>query len=105
MAARVKKGDTVEIITGDEKGLRATVNQVVPRKDRLFISGLNLVKKHQKPTGKARQTGIIEREASLHLSNVLVVCRSCDQTTRYRVKRNDEGRMVRICTNCGEVVD
>jgi large subunit ribosomal protein L24 len=105
MAARVKKGDTVEILTGDERGERGTVHAVLPKEDRIIIAGHNLIKKHQKPTGQVRtQAGIIEREAPMHLSNVAPVCRNCDKPTRVGF-RTEDGRKVRFCRRCGEVMD
>ena len=103
---RIKKGDTVEVISGDDKGLKGTVHRVIPGKarvrrrtqkgsrsaerdhnrDRLVVSGVNIVKKHQKPTGDVRtQVGIIEREAPIHVSNVALVCPHCQQRTKVNV--------------------
>ncbi|MFQ6057771.1 MAG: 50S ribosomal protein L24 [Anaerolineae bacterium] len=103
---RIKKGDTVEVISGDERGARGRVHLVLPRKNRVIVSGINLVKKHQRPTGQVRtQTGIIEREAPLHLSNVALVCRHCNQRTRVGFQILPEGRKVRVCKKCGQVID
>src|SRR5438309_142666 len=104
MAARVKKGDTVQILSGDEKGQRGTVHTVQPSEEKVVVAGHNLIKKHQKPTGTARQAGIIEREAPMNLSNVAPVCRSCDQPARVGFRMED-GRKVRFCRRCGEVMD
>src|SRR2546427_11401668 len=96
MAARVKKGDTVQILTGDEKGERGTVHAVLPKEDRVIIAGHNLIKKHQKPTGQVRtQAGINEREAPKNLSNVAPRCRKRDPPTRGGV-RTEKGRQVRL---------
>ena len=105
MAARIKKGDMVEILTGDERGQRGTVHSVQPKEDRVIIAGHNIIKKHQKPTGNVRtQAGIIEREASMHLSNVSPVCRQCDKPARVGFHMED-GRKVRFCRRCGEVIE
>jgi large subunit ribosomal protein L24 len=101
----VKKGDTVEILTGDERGERGTVHAVVLKEDRVIVAGHNIIKKHQKPTGNVRtQAGIIEREASMHLSNVAPVCRNCDRPSRVGFRMED-GRKVRFCRRCGEVME
>lgn len=102
---RIKKGDTVEIISGDEKGKRGEVHEVQPAKDRLIVSGVNLVKKHQRRTGNIRtQVGIIEREAPLHLSNVMVVCKSCNEKTRVGYQGTGPEK-VRICRKCGAAIE
>jgi len=103
---RIRKGDTVEVISGDERGARGTVHQVLPRQDRVIVSGINLIKKHQRPTGQVRtQMGIIELEAPLHLSNVALVCRHCHQRTRVGFQILPDGHKVRVCKKCGEVID
>lgn len=105
MAARVKKGDIVEILRGDEKGERGTVHAVLPKEDRVIVAGRNLIKKHQKPTGQVRtQAGIIEREAAMRLSKVAPVCRKCDRPTRVGF-RMEAGRKARFCKRCGEVME
>jgi large subunit ribosomal protein L24 len=103
---RVQKGDTVEVIAGDERGARGVVNQVWPQSNRVIVGGLNLIWKHQRPTGEVRtQVGKIQREAPIHLSNVAPVCKSCDRWTRVGFQVTAEGRKVRVCKRCGEVMD
>ncbi len=103
---RIHKGDTVEVIAGDERGSRGQVHQVLPRKNRVIVAGINLVKKHQRPTGQVRtQVGIIQREAPLDMSNVAPVCKSCDRWTRVGFQTTPDGHRVRVCTRCGEVMD
>jgi len=105
MAARVKKGDTVQILSGDERGQRGTVHAVQPKEEKVVVAGHNLIKKHQKPTGQVRtQSGIIEREAPMNMSNVAPVCRSCDKPARVGFRMED-GRKVRFCRRCGEVME
>jgi large subunit ribosomal protein L24 len=104
---RIKKGDTVEVISGNDWGLRGTVQWVMPKDDRVVVSGVNIVKKHQRPMRAGRtqvQPGIIEFEAPLHISNVMLVCTSCNQRTRVGFRR-DGGRKVRVCKKCGEAID
>ena len=106
MTARVKKGDTVEILTGDEKKQRGTVHAVLPKENRVVVAGHNIVKKHQKAAAQRvrTQTGIIEKEAPMDLSNVAPVCRQCDKPVRVGFRMED-GRKVRYCRKCGEVME
>jgi large subunit ribosomal protein L24 len=108
MASRIKQGDTVEIISGNEKGLRGAVQQVISRGSRVIVSGANIVKKHQRPVRAGRgqvQPGIIELEAPVHISNVMLVCTQCDQASRVGFRRDEDGRKVRVCKRCGEAID
>jgi len=105
---RIRQGDTVEVILGEERGLRGTVQQVFPKKNRLVVSGINIVMKHQRPVRAGRgqvQPGIIELEAPIHSSNVMLVCPHCDQRTRVGFAQREDGRKVRVCRKCGEAVD
>lgn len=106
---RVRKGDRVEVIAGDEKGARGIVRQVLPRKNRVIVEGINLVKKHQRaiPTRGATpvQAGIIEFEAPIHISNVAPVCPSCDRWTRVGYRVRPDGSKTRVCKRCGAEFD
>jgi large subunit ribosomal protein L24 len=101
----VRRGDTVAVIAGRERGKRGKVLRVLPEAGRVVVEKINMMKKHQKPTQKLRQGGIIEREAALSLSNVLLVCGRCDQPSRSGIKVLTDGRKVRICRRCGETID
>jgi large subunit ribosomal protein L24 len=104
---RIKKGDTVEVIAGNDRGLRGEVMRVIPQQERLVVSGVNVVKKHQRPIRAGRgevQPGIIEFEAPIHMSNVMPVCPACDRPTRVGFEWQ-EGRKVRICKACGQALD
>jgi large subunit ribosomal protein L24 len=106
--AKIKKGDTVEVISGNDRYVRGTVQWVYPKDDRLVISGINIVKKHQRPMRAGRtqiQPGVIEFEAPLHISNVMLVCPQCDERTRVGYTQLEDGTKVRVCRRCGEVVD
>lgn len=108
MGIRIKKGDTVETITGDDRNVRGKVLRVFPREKRVVVSGVNLVKKHQRPVraGRAQvQPGIIEFEAPIHLSNVMLVCPHCNARTRVGFDRLEDGRKVRRCKKCGRAID
>ncbi len=101
---KIRKGDTVEVRAGNDRGKRGQVHAVLPAKNRVVVSGVNLVKKHQKRTGDVRtQAGIIEREASIPLSRVALVCKNCGKPTRVGIKIFEDGHAARICKKCGEV--
>ena len=101
----VKRGDLVAVIAGAERGKRGKVLRVLPDRGRVIVEKVNMIKKHQRPTQKLRQGGIIEREGSLNLSNVMVVCAKCDRPARTGVKMLSEGKKVRVCKRCGEMID
>jgi large subunit ribosomal protein L24 len=104
-SVHVRRGDTVGVIAGREKGKRGKVLRVLTGKGRVLVEHVNMVKKHQRPTQKLRQGGIIEREGALALSNVLVVCGRCDKPSRTAMKLLSDGRKVRSCKRCGEAID
>jgi len=101
----IKREDTVIVIAGKDKGKKGKVRQVFPSKGRLIVEGAYVVKRHTKPRGQARQAGIIEREAAIDISNVMLVCPKCSQPTRIRSKKLGDGKRVRECVRCQEVVD
>ncbi len=100
----VKKGDTVLVLAGKDKGKRGKVLRVVPDKNRVMVEGINLVKKHQKPNQKTMQGGIIEQEALIHASNVMLVCPRCNTPSRTGHTILETGQGVRKCLNCGETL-
>lgn len=103
---KIKKGDTVEVIAGDDRGTRGTVHSVLPARGRLVVSGVNLVKKHQRRTGDVRtQVGIIEREAPIAISNVALVCPRCNEATRVGYRVMEDGSKVRVCRACDETIE
>lgn len=101
----VRRGDTVGVIAGRERGKRGKVLRVLRDSGRVVVEHLNMIKRHQRPTQKLRQGGIIEREGPFALSNVLLVCGRCDRPMRVGVKVLNDGRKVRVCKRCGESVD
>jgi large subunit ribosomal protein L24 len=103
--SHVRRGDTVGVIAGRERGKRGKVLRVLMDKGRVLVEHVNMVKKHQRPTQKLRQGGIIEREGPLALSNVLLVCARCDKPARTGIKILADGRKVRTCKRCGEAID
>jgi large subunit ribosomal protein L24 len=105
-ATPVRKNDNVLVITGKDRGKRGRVLRIDAAKDRLVVEGVNMIKRHTKPNpGKNIKGGIVEREASVHVSNVQLVCPECGAQTRIGHKILGDGRKVRICRKCEGVVD
>ena len=101
--AKIKKGDTVMVITGESKGVRGVVQSIDGKSMRLVVAGANIIKKHQQPVQAGRgktQAGIIEFEAPISLSNVMLVCPKCNEPTRVGVRADGDSK-VRVCKNCG----
>jgi large subunit ribosomal protein L24 len=105
MNVLVKKNDRVKVLSGKDRGKSGRVLFVDTKKKRLIVEGLNMVKKTQRPTQQNQKGGIIDIEAPLHLSNVMVVCPKCDKTSRVRKKMLEDKKRVRICGKCGEILD
>jgi large subunit ribosomal protein L24 len=105
MGLSIKKNDTVVVIAGREKGKRGRVLSIYSQKDRLLIEKINIIKKNMKPTRKQTQGGIIEKEASIHMSNVMLICPKCNKPTRIGNSILQDGRKLRVCKKCGEVID
>ncbi len=105
MRARIRRGDTVAVLAGKERGKRGRVLRVLPGRGRVLVEHVNMIKKHQRPTQKLRQGGIIEREGFVDLSNVMVVCGKCDRASRTGMRILADGRKVRVCKRCGESID
>lgn len=105
---RIKKGDTVEVTAGKDKGFRGEVVRMFLKQDRVVVNGINIYKRHE----KARQIGnqqipaqIAEFEAPLHVSNVMLVCPKCDTRTRVGYKIREDGYKTRVCKKCSEEID
>ena len=103
--AHVRKGDTVIVVAGKERGKKGKVLRVIPEKGRVVVERINMVKKHQKPTQKIRQGGIIEREGAIHLSNVMLVDPGSNKPTRIGMKALSDGKKVRVARRSGEMLD
>jgi len=102
---RLRKDDTVMVIAGKERGKTGKVLRVLPEKDRVLIERINLVKRHIKPRGVQQPGGIQEKEAPIHVSNVLPVCGRCNKPTRIGHRRLADGQAQRMCRRCGEALD
>jgi large subunit ribosomal protein L24 len=102
--SRIRKNDTVMVIAGKERGKTGKVLRILGEKNRIIIERLNVVKRHQKPRGMQQPGGVVEKEASIHLSNVMIMCDRCNAPARIGHKREGENK-VRTCRRCGESID
>lgn len=101
----IRKNDTVMVITGREKGKSGKIIAIFPDRGRALVEKLNMVKRHQRPTQKMRQGGIVEKEAPLSLSNLMIYCLKCKKGVRSGVKVGKDGKKTRVCKKCGESLD
>lgn len=102
---RVKKGDTVILISGKDKGKTGKILEVFPKEERVIVEGINMVKKHKKPTQKVQQGGIVNQEAPVHVSNVMYYDKKAGKGTRIGYKVLDSNEKVRVSKRTGEVID
>ena len=103
---KIKKGDTVEVISGKDAGKRGRILKMDPSRERVVIEGVNLIKRHTRPNPQKKiQGGIVEREAAIHLSNVMVVSPDSGRRTRVGFKVLDDGRKVRVAKTDGAILD
>ncbi len=105
---RIKRGDTVEVIAGKDRGVRGDVLRVMPKVNRVVVERVNIARKHQRPVQAGRQQvqpGIIEFEAPIHASNVMLVCPQCDKPTRVGFRYEEDGTKLRVCRKCGKDID
>src|SRR5947199_10857562 len=106
----IKKGDTVLIITGKDRGKQGTVSRAMPQVDKVIIEGLNIVKKHVRPQGQTRQVGVIDKAMQIHVSNTMMICTECGEPTRVAHDRRPMGadqklRPVRVCKKCHKIIE
>lgn len=102
----IRRNDSVQVMTGKDRGKKGRVLRVIADKNRLVVEGINFVKRHTRPNpGRGVKGGILEKEAPLHASNVQLVCPECSAPTRIGHKVLEDGRKVRICRKCEGVVD
>jgi len=105
---KIRKGDKVFVVSGNDKGESGEVIKVLPSERRVVVHGLNLRKKHQRQMQSQGQTvspGIVEFEAPMHISNVMLECPNCKEPSRVRIERDEAGKAQRICKRCGALVD
>jgi large subunit ribosomal protein L24 len=102
---RLKKGDNVLVISGEDKGKKGKIVKIFPKENRVIIEGMNLLKKHMKPTQKSLQGGIVRQEGPVQISNVRLICNKCDKPTSVKHGLTKEQKKVRVCKKCGEIMD
>jgi large subunit ribosomal protein L24 len=102
---KIRKDDTVLIIAGKDRGKKGKVRFAYPKKEQVLVEGVNFIKRHSRARGTAMQAGIIEREAPVHMSNVMLLCNKCNHPTQVGFRFLEDGRKVRFCHSCGEVID
>ncbi len=106
----IKKGDTVLIITGKDRGKQGMVSRAMPQDNKVIIEGLNIVKKHVRPQGQTRQGGVIDKAMPIDVSNTMLICTECGEPTRVGHERRPVGvdqklRPVRVCKKCHKVIE
>jgi large subunit ribosomal protein L24 len=102
---QIRKNDSVMVIAGRERGKTGKVLRVLKEKDAVIIERLNIVKRHTKPRGPQQTGGIVEKEAAIHASNVMILCDKCNAPARIGHKILGDGNKIRICRNCKEALD
>ncbi len=101
----IRKNDTVLVVAGKDKGKKGKVRFAYPRDEQIVVESINFIKKHTRARGKVRQAGIIELEAPIHVSNVMLLCNKCNHPTKIGFRVLQDGRKVRFCRSCREVID
>jgi large subunit ribosomal protein L24 len=101
----IKKDDKVKVITGKDKGKIGKVLKVVKKKNRILVENINMVKRHSRPSAKNKQGGIVEGEAAVPRSNVMLMCNKCITPVRMRTQRLEDGKKIRVCRKCNEAID
>lgn len=102
---KVKKGDTVVVLTGKENGKTAEVLECFPKEGKVTVKGLNMIVKHNKPKSAQDKGGIVRKEGKIDCSNVMVVCPNCNKATRISMSSDEKGNKVRVCKKCGAILD
>jgi len=101
---RIHKGDQVVVLSGKDKGKKAEVVRALPALDKVIVEGVNVAKRHSKPTRATQQGGVIDKFMPVHVSTVALLCKSCDKPTRVGMVIDDEGEKARVCRKCGAVL-
>ena len=102
---QTRKNDTVIILSGKDKGKKGKIRRVLPKKNKVIVEGINMIKRHSRARRAARQAGIIELEAPIYASKVMLVCNKCGKPTRISCRFLEDGRKARACRHCGEVIE
>jgi large subunit ribosomal protein L24 len=101
----IKKDDQIMVIAGKEKGKTGKALRVIPKKESIIVEKVNFVKRHTRPSSQQRQGGILEKEAPIHASNVMIICAKCNSPVRIGRKALEDGKKARYCKKCGEFID
>lgn len=101
----IRKNDSVMVIAGKERGKTGKILRVLPEKSTIIVERLNIVKRHSKPRGPQQPGGIVEKEAAIHSSNVMIMCDKCNAPVRIGQKILADGKKIRICRSCNEALD
>ncbi len=102
---RIKKGDIVTLISGDDRGKKGKILDINKKKDLVIVEGANLIKKHMRPRKQGEPGGIIEKEGSVHISNLKLVCPKCGVPARVQMTVLENKKKIRVCNKCGEFID
>ena len=102
---KIQKNDNVLITAGKDRGKKGKVRKAIPDKDKVIVEGFNMIKRHSKTKGKTRQAGIIELEAPIHISNVMIICNKCNKPARVGYRALEDGNKARYCHSCSEIID
>ncbi|MEE9399702.1 MAG: 50S ribosomal protein L24 [Dehalococcoidales bacterium] len=102
---KIRKNDTILVIAGKDKGKKGKVRFAYPKDKRVVVDGINFIKRHSRARGQVRQAGIIDLEAPIHISNIMLFCDKCNHPTRIGFRFLEDGRKVRFCRSCREVID
>ncbi len=101
----IKKDDKVKVIAGKDKGKVGKVVKVIRKSNKVLVENVNIVKRHTKPSAKNKQGGIVAGEASIHVSNVMLMCNKCIKPVRIKTQTLDNGKKARVCRKCSEQID
>ena len=102
---KIRKNDNILVINGKDRGKKGKVRFAYPKNEHVLVEGINFIKRHTRAQRQVRQAGIIEREAPIHVSNVMLLCSKCNHPARVGFRFLEDGRKVRICRVCNEVLD
>ncbi len=106
LAGKIRKKDMVLVVTGKDAGKKGRVLEVLKKKSAALVEGVNFVKRHTKPNPQRNvKGGIMEREAPVHISNLALVCKNCDRSTRVGYRMLEDGTKTRVCKRCGQVIE
>ncbi|MBP3347179.1 MAG: 50S ribosomal protein L24 [Clostridia bacterium] len=105
MKMHVKKNDKVIVISGEDAGVIGNVIESMPKEGKVVVKGVNIVKKHVRPRNAQQQGGILDQEAAIYASKVMLYCDKCKAGVRVAHKINEDGSKVRVCKKCGEVIE